>query len=155
MAVTPGAGADGGPAGEGERSPAAVAAAMYERDHSSRHLGIEVVGVGEGSACVTMSVRPEMVNGLGVCHGGYLFTLADTAMAYASNSRDDVAFAVAAQIDFLRPARAGDVLTAEAVERAGQGRTALTDVEVRTGDGTVVAVFRGRTRTTGRPVVDM
>jgi acyl-CoA thioesterase len=126
---------------------------MFERDRSSQALGIVIAEVTAGGAVATMTVRDDMVNGLGVCHGGYLFTLADTAMAYASNSRDDVAFAVAAQVDFLRPARAGDRLTARATERDRAGRTALTDVEVATGDGTVVAVFRGRTRTTGQPVV--
>ena len=89
-----------------------------------------------------------MINGLGVCHGGLIFTLADSAMAHASNSHGLPAVAVAASIDLVRPARAGAVLSAEAVERYRHGRTALYDVVVTDDDGEVVARFHGRTQHT-------
>ncbi|WP_374228785.1 hydroxyphenylacetyl-CoA thioesterase PaaI [Pseudonocardia sp. ICBG162] len=125
---------------------ARTAAIMRDGDRASRAAGVDVVEVAPGRATATMTVRPDQVNGHGVCHGGYLFLLADTAMAYACNSYGVSALASGADIAFLRPAREGDVLTAEAVERAASGRSGLYDVTVRTADGTVVAEFRGRTR---------
>ncbi len=93
-----------------------------------------------------MIVRAEMLNGLDVCHGGLIFTLADSAMAHASNSHGVDAFAVAASIDFLSPGREGAVLTATAVEQFRGGRVALYDVVVTSDDGAVVARFHGRTQ---------
>ncbi|MGM0723472.1 MAG: hydroxyphenylacetyl-CoA thioesterase PaaI [Actinomycetota bacterium] len=122
---------------------------MRDGDRASRAAGVDVVAVTPGRATATMTVRPDQVNGHGVCHGGYLFLFflfADTAMAYASNSHGVSALASGADIAFLRPAHEGDVLTAEAVERAASGRSGLYDVTVRADDGTVVAEFRGRTR---------
>lgn len=124
----------------------ATSGAMHERDRAAALLGYEVVEMGPGRAVVRMVVRDDMVNGLGVCHGGLIFTLADSAMAHASNSHGIEAVAVAASIDLVRPAHAGAVLTAEAVERFHGGRTGLYDAIVTDGDGELVARFHGRTR---------
>lgn len=117
-----------------------------EHDAAAGLLGYEVVSVDAGRAVVRMLVRDDMVNGLGVCHGGLIFTLADSAMAHASNSHGVDAVAVAASIDLVRPAAPRSVLTAEAVEGFRHGRTALYDVVVTDGDGELVARFHGRTR---------
>lgn len=124
----------------------AICDQMHERDRAAALLGYEIVDVGAGRAVVRMVVRDDMVNGLGSCHGGLIFTLADSAMAHASNSHGVDAVAVAASIDLVRPAQAGAVLTAEAVERFLGGRTGLYEAVVTDGDGQLVARFHGRTR---------
>jgi acyl-CoA thioesterase len=121
------------------------ATAMLSRDEASSGLGIELVAVGPGRAEVGMTVRADMVNGLDVCHGGLIFTLADTAMAVASNSHGSHAVAVAAAIDFVAPVHRGAQLTAVATEQHHRGRTGLYDVIVTDGDGAIVARFHGRT----------
>lgn len=138
------------------RSPdddaADFATRMQPRDRAGRLVGYELEGVGSGWATVTMAVRDEHLNGLDVCHGGLIFTLADTAMAYASNSHGQDAFAVAASIDFLAPGRAGSVLRAEATETFRRGRTALYEIVVTADDGTAVARFHGRTQHPAKPL---
>ena len=129
-----------------QRTAEQTASAMRAADRAARAAGVEVVEVGPGRAVAVMTVADEHANGHGVCHGGYLFLLADAAMAYASNSHGTSALATGADIAFLRPARTGEVLRAEAVERSLAGRSGLYDVTVRAGDGTAVAEFRGRTR---------
>ncbi|MEO1061997.1 MAG: hydroxyphenylacetyl-CoA thioesterase PaaI [Actinomycetota bacterium] len=121
--------------------------AMYDDDAAAQLLGIELVEVGEGTAVTRMSVRPDMVNGHDVCHGGVIFTLADTAFAYACNSYGPVTFAAGASIEFLAPGRGGAVLTATAHESYRQGKNGHYDVEVVDDDGTTLALFRGRSRT--------
>lgn len=123
----------------------AAAAAMYARDPASRSFGITIESVAPGRASVQMTVREDMANGHKVCHGGIIFTLADTAMAFASNSYNQVALATKCSIDFLAPGHINDVLTATAEERAGGGRTALYDINVTNQDGKLIAVFRGST----------
>ncbi len=118
--------------------------AMYARDSAAKHLGIKLVDIHPGVALMTMTVTPEMVNGHHICHGGLLFALADTAFAYACNSYNKNTVAAACHIDFLCPAREGDVLEAEAVERSLAGRTGVYDVVVRTSSGRTVALFRGK-----------
>ena len=113
---------------------------------AARAAGVDVTSVGPGQAVATMTVGTDHVNGHGVCHGGYLFLLADSAMAYACNAYGVSTLATGADIAFLSPARTGDVLSAEAVERSLAGRAGLYDVTVRTAEGTVVAEVRGRTR---------
>lgn len=125
----------------------AVAASLMANDAASGHLGLTLDDVSPGAAAMSMTVEPPMLNGLGVCHGGFIFALADTAMAYASNSRNRPALAQTCQVTFLAPARGGDRLTAAAAETATAGRTGIYDVEVRNQDGTLLAVFRGQTRT--------
>jgi acyl-CoA thioesterase len=118
---------------------------MWSGDRASRGLGIELGPVGPGSASAAMVVRPDMVNGHGICHGGYLFLLADTAFAFACNTRGLPVVAAGADVTFLAPVREGDELVATAVERALAGRSGLYDVTVRRGDD-VVLEFRGRSR---------
>ena len=118
---------------------------MFDRDTASKSLGIELVEAGNGQAEARMRVTDEMVNGHDVTHGGFVFILADTAFACACNSHGPVTVAAGADISFLRPTRAGDVLTAYATERVTNGRSGIYDVTV-TCDGAVVAEFRGRSR---------
>ncbi|HST75070.1 MAG TPA: hydroxyphenylacetyl-CoA thioesterase PaaI [Acetobacteraceae bacterium] len=127
----------------------ACAEAMWAEDRASRGLGMALDEVGPGCARLSMRVAEAMVNGHGICHGGFIFTLADSAMAFASNSHGERAVAQQAAISFLRPAKHGERLTAEAVERARAGRTGLYDVRVTAEDGAVVAEFRGHTRSLG------
>ena len=126
------------------------AEAMYAADPASRRLGIEIGDVNPGRATATMTVSDDMVNGHGICHGGYVFTLADTAFAFACNTYDDRTVAAGAAIDFLEPVPAGVHLIATAVERARRGRSGVYDVTVITDDGEVVAEFRGRSRSLGQ-----
>jgi acyl-CoA thioesterase len=121
------------------------AAAMYAADRASQQLGIQVRDVGPGRATATMPVTDDMVNGHGICHGGYVFLLADTAFAFACNTHGVSVVAAGADVTFLAPVRAGDELTAEGVERVLRGRSGLYDVTVRRGTE-VVAEFRGRSR---------
>ena len=130
-----------------------IVAELYRRDVSTQTFGIELVDAGPGRAVVSMLVRPDMCNGYDVCHGGMTFTLADTAMAFASGSHNQTALAAAASIDFLSPVPRGSVLRATAEERWLKGRTGLYDVRVELDDGTLVAVFHGRPVRAGGAVV--
>jgi acyl-CoA thioesterase len=123
------------------------AARMYAGDQAAKALGISIDGVAPGRATARMRVTGEMTNGHGLAHGGYIFLLADTAFAYACNSYGPVTVAQGCQITFLRPARAGDELTAAAAERARAGRSGIYDVSVRRADGEVLAELRGHSRT--------
>jgi acyl-CoA thioesterase len=117
--------------------------AMLAADRASAALGIDVVEHGPGWARARMLVRPDMVNGHDLAHGGLVFALADTAFACACNAWGPVTVAAGADISFVRPARNGDLLEAEAQVRSRSGRTGIYDVTVRRGDE-VVAEFRGR-----------
>ncbi len=121
-----------------------VGAAMYARDRSSQMLDMAIDAMGAGCARVTMPVRDDMVNGHHTCHGGLIFTLADSAFAYACNSDNRNTVGAACTIDYLRPAFAGDRLTAEAVARSAAGRTGVYDVTVSNQDGDAIALFRGK-----------
>jgi len=123
-------------------------AEMMARDEASRGLGIELIEQGEGRAVTRMTVREDMVNGHAMAHGGLIFALADTAFACACNSFGPVTVAASADIVFVAPARAGDVLVAEAALRTRFGRSGLYDVTVRR-DGEVIAEFRGRSQQLG------
>lgn len=122
-----------------------TAAAMERADAAARGAGVRVLEVTPGTARAALRVEARHVNGHGLCHGGYLFLLADVALAYASNSHGISAVASGADIAFLRPASLGDEVVAAAVERVRAGRSGLYDVTVRVGD-VIVAEFRGRTR---------
>jgi acyl-CoA thioesterase len=128
-----------------EELATAVAAAMWAEDTASASLGMRLVRVGDGTAVLEMPVRDDMVNGHGIAHGGFVFTLADSAFAFACNSRNQVTVAQGAEIVFVAPAQRGDLLTAEAHERASYGRNGIYDVTVRRGDD-LIAEFRGRSR---------
>ena len=121
-----------------------AAKAMWSRDHAAQALGMVITEVTPGTSRLTMQVRQEMVNGHAICHGGMLFTLADTAFAYACNSYNRNTVASACSIDFLAPAHLGDSLVAVAVERAQSGRSGVYDVIVSTAEGKTVALFRGK-----------
>ena len=123
---------------------ARVAAEMYARDTASQALGIRVERVVPGQSQLAMPVREDMLNGHAICHGGFIFTLADSAFAYACNSYNLNTVASGCTIDFVAPARAGDVLTAHAHERELSGRTGVYDVEVANQRGETVALFRGK-----------
>ncbi len=125
---------------------AARVTAMLEADAASAALGIELVQVTTGRARVRMTVRPDMLQGHGTCHGGIVVALADTAFAAACNSRGTgPSVAASADVTWVRPAFAGDVLVADADEHTRTGRTGVTDVTItREQDGHVVALFRGR-----------
>lgn len=131
-----------------------VAAGMFERDRASAALGMRIVAVGPGRASVSMTVRPEMLNGHAICHGGFIFTLADSAFAYSCNSYNLATVASGCSIDFLAPAREGDVLTAHAAERSAAGRTGVYDIEVVNQDGGKVALFRGKSYRIKGHVID-
>lgn len=136
-----------------EPSPAEVAHHMYASDAASQLLGITIDDVGDGTSTLSMVVREDMVNGLDVCHGGFVFTLADSAMAFASMGGNHASLASSATIDWLAPAFRGTRLVAIATTVRQGRRAGLTDVTVADGDGELVAVFRGRTSRTGAPVV--
>lgn len=132
-----------------------MAAALHARDAAAQHLGIEVRHCGPGEAVLTMTVQDTMLNGHGICHGGFLFCLADTAFAYACNSGNELTVAQHCSIDFLRPARAAELLTATARETVRRTRSGVYDVTVCGADGEPVALFRGLSRSRpGMPVID-
>jgi acyl-CoA thioesterase len=123
------------------------AAAMLAADDASRRLGIELLEVSPGRARVRMPVTEAMLNGHRICHGGYVFLLADTAFAVACNTYGNTTVAAGADVTFVRPVGPGELLVAEAVERGRYGSSGLYDVTVTGADGAVVAEFRGRSRT--------
>ncbi|MEM6761641.1 MAG: hydroxyphenylacetyl-CoA thioesterase PaaI [Pseudomonadota bacterium] len=120
---------------------------MWAEDRASQSLGMQLDRVGNGEASLSLTVREDMTNGHGIAHGGFVFTLADSAFAFACNSSGQRAVANQCQITYVAPARAGDVLTATAKEIHRAGRQGITDVVVRRADGTVIAHFRGHSRT--------
>ena len=121
-----------------------TAEAMYSRDAASRLIGLKIIAVRPGYSHLTMVVRPDMVNGHHICHGGFLFTLADSAFAYACNAYNRNTVASACHIDFLTPAREGEVLEAECEERSRSGRTGVYDTTIRNHNGKTIALFRGK-----------
>ena len=131
----------------------ACADAMWAQDRASQRLGMSRPEVTPGRATISMRIREDMVNGQGNCHGGVLATLADSAFAFACNTYDEVTVAAGFDIVFVAPARLGDQLTATALERARFGRSGLYDVSITRADGELVAEFRGRSRSLGRPLL--
>ena len=131
----------------------ACAETMWESDRASRALGMVIESVSPGAAVLTMTVTPEMANGHGICHGGYIFTLANSAFAFACNTYGKVTVAQSNSITYLRPGEVGETLTAHAREVALSGRSGLYDVRVTGRDGSAVAEFRGQSRATGRDIL--
>ncbi|MEO6363748.1 MAG: hydroxyphenylacetyl-CoA thioesterase PaaI [Caldimonas sp.] len=125
-------------------SPEAVGAHMFAADRASRGLGMRIVSLGAGTARLEMTVREDMLNGHDICHGGFITTLADSAFAFACNSANQVTVASGLTVDFLAPARAGDVLVADAVEVTRAGRTGVYDMVVTNQHGARIALVRGR-----------
>ncbi|MEL6587540.1 MAG: hydroxyphenylacetyl-CoA thioesterase PaaI [Pseudomonadota bacterium] len=129
----------------------AAAQAMWGPDRASQWLGMELVTVDEGRATLTLTVAPHHCNGHGMCHGGITFALADSAFAFACNSRNQATVAQQNSITYLAPAQVGDTLTATAQEVARAGRSGVYDVTVTAQDGRTIATFRGLCRAiTGR-----
>ncbi len=130
-----------------------VAAGMFARDRASSGLGMRLTHVGPGRSQMTMTVRADMLNGHATCHGGFIFTLADSAFAFACNSYNQTTVASGCSIEYLAPAREGDALTATAHEQSLTGRSGVYDIDVKNQRGETIALFRGKsTRIKGHVV---
>ena len=137
----------------GEPTPEAVCAHLFADDAASKGLGMRIVATGDGTARLQMTVRADMLNGFAICHGGFITTLADSAFAFACNSRNQLTVAAGLTVDFLAPAHEGDVLTADAVEVSRGGRTGVYDIVVTNHAGAKVALVRGRSAALGQRTV--
>ena len=134
---------------------ARVGEAMFAADRASREfMGMDLVACEAGRAVMRMTVREPMLNGHLICHGGLIFTLADSTFAFACNSRNHSTVAASCSIDFLQPVHLGDVLTCEGVERVLQGRHGIYDLTVTNQNGEVVAMFRGKSAQIAGTVID-
>ena len=122
---------------------------MFERDPASQALGMQLAAIRPGYACMTMTVRQDMLNGHQICHGGFIFMLADSAFAFACNSHNHNTVGAGCTIDFLAPGQLGDRLTAEAVEQVLSGKTGVYDVKVTNQEGRTVALLRGKSHRIG------
>lgn len=131
-----------------------VADVMFANDQASRALGMAIAKVAPGSAEMTMTVRNDMLNGHEICHGGFIFLLADSTFAFACNSYNRNTVAQGCSIEFLAPAHRGDLLHATGVERSRAGRTGVYDIEVRNQHAKVVALFRGKSYRIDGHIVD-
>jgi acyl-CoA thioesterase len=139
---------------DAQQTAEAVRDAMWANDRASKALGMVVAEIGPGRAVLTMTVREDMLNGLDICHGGLVTTLADSAFAFACNAYNEQTVASGFDVNLLAPARLGDVLTARAVELSRSGRTGVYDIAVSNQRGEAVAAFRGRSYTMkGRPLL--
>ena len=128
---------------------------MFERDPASQALGMTLDAIGPGYARMSMTVRPDMLNGHGTAHGGYIFMLADSAFAFACNSHNANTVGAGCSIEYLAPGRLGEVLVAEALEQALQGKTGVYDVTVSDREGRRIALFRGKSHRVGGMVADV
>ncbi len=126
---------------------------MFADDHSSRALGMQIEIIAPGVAEARMTIGPTMVNGHDICHGGYIFTLADSAFAFACNCYNQVTVAAGCSIEFLAAGKLGDQLLAVARESHRGGRSGLYDVEVTDQEGRMIALFRGRSATLNQPIL--
>jgi acyl-CoA thioesterase len=135
-------------------TPATVVAAMMDRDLFSQWLGIKVLATGEGYSKVQMTVRSEMVNGFGIVHGGVPFSLADSAFAFACNSRNNISVALDVTITFMKAMNIGDVLTAEAKEIHNGRTTGVYVIAVFNQREEQVALFKGTCFRTGKPLIN-
>jgi acyl-CoA thioesterase len=131
-----------------------AAEAMFSRDRASQDLGMKILEMGPGRAKLSMRVRPDMLNGHSICHGGFVFSLADSAFAFACNSHNRATVAAGATVDFLAAVREGEELVAEAIEVWRSKRTGIYEVIVTTAAGAKVALFRGRAHEISGTVVE-
>ncbi|EJM20431.1 MULTISPECIES: hydroxyphenylacetyl-CoA thioesterase PaaI [Pseudomonas] len=120
------------------------AQSLFNRDTASQAMGMRLLSAAPGSACVGMSVRADMIQGHGTCHGGYLFALADSAFAFACNSYNEATVAIGCSIDYIAPAHLGDTLTADCTEQSRSGRTGNYDVRIENQLGRLIALFHGK-----------
>lgn len=128
---------------------------MWKGDRASQGLGMAVTAISQGAATLTMTVRPDMLNGHEICHGGFITTLADSAFAFACNAYNELTVASGFDVNLVSSARLGDVLTAQAVEVSKSGRTGVYDITVRNQHGQAIAHFRGRSYTLkGKPLIE-
>lgn len=125
----------------------ACADAMWKDDAATQALGMKLISVAPGQAVITMTVTDRMVNGHNICHGGYIFTLADSAFAFACNTYNQRTVAQHCAVTFLASAKLGDKLVARAAERQRSGRSGIYDVTVTREEGNAIAEFRGHSRT--------
>ena len=125
----------------------ACADAMWKEDAATQSLGMQLISVAPGQAVITMTVTDRMVNGHKTCHGGYIFTLADSAFAFSCNTYNQRTVAQHCAVTFVSSAKLGDKLVARAVERQRSGRSGIYDVTVTREEGNVIAEFRGHSRT--------
>ena len=132
----------------------ACADAMWKEDNASGGLGMEILDIGAGRATLTMTVKENMVNGHGIAHGGFIFTLADSTFAFACNSYNERAVAAHCNISFIRPGKLGDRLVATAREISRSGRSGIYDIRVTVDDVTVTEL-RGHSRTIGGALVPL
>ncbi len=137
-----------------DRLAEASARVMWQEDSASRGLGMRLISIHAGRACLQMTVRDDMVNGHGICHGGFQFLLADSAFAFSCNSRNQRCVAASAEVHFLAPARAGDLLTAVAAEVHRAGRSGVYDIRVTNQRDELIAVFRGKSATIAGQLVE-
>lgn len=131
----------------------ACAQSLFKRDNASQALGMRLLSVAPGTARLGMSVRADMLQGHGTCHGGFLFALADSAFAFACNSYDEATVAIGCSIDYIAPARLGDTLTADCIEQSRSGRTGNYDVRIENQQGVLIALFHGKSYTVRGPVL--
>jgi acyl-CoA thioesterase len=127
---------------------------MFERDAASQALGMQLAAIAPGFARMTMAVRQDMLNGHQICHGGFIFLLADSAFAFACNSHNQNAVGAGCSIEYLAPGRLGDLLCAEAVEQTLSGKTGVYDVKVSNQDGRTIALLRGKSHRIGGLVAE-
>ena len=120
------------------------AQSLFNRDTASQAMGMRLLSAAPGRACVGMSVRADMIQGHGTCHGGYLFALADSAFAFACNSYNEATVAIGCSIDYIAPAHLGDTLTADCTEQSRSGRTGNYDVRIENQLGRLIALFHGK-----------
>ncbi|KAA1184762.1 hydroxyphenylacetyl-CoA thioesterase PaaI [Rhizobium tropici] len=125
----------------------ACARAMWDEDNATRHLGMELLAVAPGEASLSMAITEAMTNGHGTCHGGYIFTLADSAFAFACNTYNQRTVALHCSVTYVAPAFKGDRLTATAREVSRRGRGGIYDIAVTNQEGEQIAEFRGHSRT--------
>lgn len=136
-------------------TPQQVVSQMMKDDLFSQWLGISILEIREGYSKITMTVRQEMMNGLGIVHGGICFSLADSAFAFACNNRNNLSVALDTSINFTKPVHVGDVLTAEAKELHNGRSTGLYHIAITNQDNHIVALFKGTCFRTGREVVKL
>jgi len=127
-----------------EQLASACGEAMFSRDQASQNMGMQLLQTTPGGSKMQVRVREDMIQGLGACHGGYLFAFADSAFAFACNSYNRASVALDCTIDFIAPAVLGDVLTITARELSRSGRTGVYGIEINNQNGEVVALFRGK-----------
>jgi acyl-CoA thioesterase len=120
---------------------------MWADDRASQALGMKIEHIAPGEARISMPIRRDMTNGHGICHGGFMFTLADSTFAFACNTYNQRTVAQQCAVTFIRAVKEGEILTAHAVERLRSGRSGIYDVTVRDSRNVVVAEFRGHSRT--------